>query len=162
MRFAAFTLAVAAVCFYLGLQVGKSGSATSAKRIAEDAQASPAPTMACAVSVDPSILRAEFAKALASALPTVRSAPPDQGINQAPTAADPGPAPSPAQVAAFDHGQAIFERAVRQGHMSVAESRELRGVLVNMDDSSRLELTRRMIQAMNQDKFQVEARELPF
>jgi len=162
MRFAAFVLAVAAVSFYLGLQTGRSSPPTPNKRVNVDAaQAStPAPPPVCAVSIDPAVLRAEIARALGPAAALASNQVAEQA--PAPAPADPGPAPSPEQVAAYDRGQTLFERVLRQGTMSIAESRELRAALVNMDETSRLETTRRLIQSMNQDKLKVEAHELPF
>jgi hypothetical protein len=168
MRQGAIILGFSFISMSLGVYVGRLSMPKSAV-ITE-----PPPPVSCGVSIDPSVLRTELARALANVAPTLAppSSPPKDPQQPSGAATEPAPAieavadsvpePSATEIAAYDSGQVVLERAIQLGRMSVAESREIQAAMLNMDERSRLETSRRVIQAMNQGKLQIENRETPF
>jgi hypothetical protein len=167
VRNAALVSVLGIGCFVAGLAVGRKEQPVHVKPTT--AEPTPAPAaVTCGVSIDPLLLRAELARALATAAPALattqrqeNAATPVTGT-VAPSAPDPDPGPTPEQVAAFDRGQALFDQTLREGRMTEARSAELRTALAGMDESSRIETTRKLIQAMNQDKIRSDTHDLPF
>ena len=115
--------------------------------------------VACAVSIDPEMLRHELTIALksVSAINTAAAPQPEALANQ-----EPPPLPSPAQVTAFDNAHKVLQAAMTQGQMSKAQSQQMRDLLPNIDAESRQDLRLEIARAVNQGKLRFEDRRPPF
>jgi hypothetical protein len=165
LRWGLLALLVGLGCFALGLFVGHGSreefraelKAVLSAQVRSDLNAESPVAAHCAVSIDPSLLRAELTRALGSS-GLGNSAP----VPVASAATQEAPPPSPEEVAAFDQAHSVVEVAIARGHMTKEQSQEMRELMASVDPQARQELRLQMVRALNQGKLTLEDRKPPF
>jgi hypothetical protein len=111
---------------------------------------------ACAVTLDPRVLRSEVQRAL-SGVRLNGEAPARAGTEPA-ALAEPEPGPTPEQVKAFDTATEMIDRALSRKTWSAEDVEQIRPIMIQLDPSSREEIMLRVVRSLNEGKLQATGR----